>query len=823
MNTWTGDIRLRPTRIGFLANPTDVKSIRMIMRHCSCLWGGAFNPIIPASARSPEAWQPTKRWQWRPSGWELAKRYIRFFEPDLFVDVTKNAAKKLSLVEAGSLGSAANSVILWDDFVEKDDSAFSAFTVGQDVFDLYRHLYKTEFQFVFRTKPLVGIFEEAKNQGGAAFFETVFGCFPHTPNLKFFRDTYLDVFQPTAFAPSVEAFTEIWKKYSGPLKIGVDGLELDRSGSGDPVIFVFDPNLGTDLIDFWNLRLFSPSVTPINVHWIKECEQIITRTIAENHRHIRHHPQGLKHRTTIEFASSISEEQARSLVTNHVKGIPKDSLSVKLFYSSIWDISKEDWYVKPTPISVTADERDVEIRTETGSDYAWIDSLTPKFVDRFGGQARWANVVRIRSPITEGENKAFCEPQEDIPKAKDLIHDSKFSKEGLVTLVEFPHFRTLLKFQNADSRICNWLGEKGITAVHSDAGRTAKHVIDALGGLRGVRLIADEETVQELNRMAASRVVYEDGERATVVDENPPRTSAHQSWLRIEKARKKSTWNSASIDDLTTAHVMQIGLSLACSFCSAKNWFGLNELDYEVQCQRCLKKFPFPQAEAGHKWFYRPLGAFAVPDYAKGAYATALTLRLLSGRSTGAAIDRQFAYSTGLDLTLGGRKREIDFVAWHRNSRTMALSSETIVIFGEAKSFASEAIKEKDCELLQDLGRRFPGAFLVAAVMKRELSKHERKLLSTLATWGRVPGTDGMPRSSVIVLTGTELFADGDLPEVWKDIGGAYEKALNTHVGGVFNLWKLSDCTQQIYLGLEPYSVWREKRFEKQQRRRTIN
>src|SRR3989442_15581627 len=77
-------IRLRPTRIGFLVRPTDIASIRRIMRACSCLWGGVYNPIIPVFRVPPKEWRvdPFER----VKGLAVAKGYINFFEPDVFVE-----------------------------------------------------------------------------------------------------------------------------------------------------------------------------------------------------------------------------------------------------------------------------------------------------------------------------------------------------------------------------------------------------------------------------------------------------------------------------------------------------------------------------------------------------------------------------------------------------------------------------------------------------------------------------------------------------------------------------------------------------------------
>ena len=56
----------------------------------------------------------------------------------------------------------------------------------------------------------------------------------------------------------------------------------------------------------------------------------------------------------------------------------------------------------------------------------------------------------------------------------------------------------------------------------------------------------------------------------------------------------------------------------------------LTSLDYTITCMRCLKQFSFPQAGAEFKklrWLYRVIGPFATPNFARGGYAVALTLR----------------------------------------------------------------------------------------------------------------------------------------------------------------------------------------------------
>jgi hypothetical protein len=53
------------------------------MRSCTCLWGGLYNPIIPVFRVPPKEWRP-ERFE-HVKGLAIARGYINFFEPDVFV------------------------------------------------------------------------------------------------------------------------------------------------------------------------------------------------------------------------------------------------------------------------------------------------------------------------------------------------------------------------------------------------------------------------------------------------------------------------------------------------------------------------------------------------------------------------------------------------------------------------------------------------------------------------------------------------------------------------------------------------------------------
>ena len=123
-------------------------------------------------------------------------------------------------------------------------------------------------------------------------------------------------------------------------------------------------------------------------------------------------------------------------------------------------------------------------------------------------------------------------------------------------------------------------------------------------------------------------------------------------------------------------------------------------------------------------------------------------------------------------------------------------------MFGEAKSFAIESFKQDDVARMRKLADIFPGAFIVFATLKDELSATEKTAIGQFATWGRERLPDGRPRTPVIVLTATELFCGWNVKEAWKELGGQRATLVTPPAVRLDNLWTLANLTQQIYLGL---------------------
>jgi hypothetical protein len=165
-------------------------------------------------------------------------------------------------------------------------------------------------------------------------------------------------------------------------------------------------------------------------------------------------------------------------------------------------------------------------------------------------------------------------------------------------------------------------------------------------------------------------------------------------WITLERFTEKS--------------ILRAGLEVRCSHCAQRNWFDLKTMDYTLVCNRCLKEFLFPQGASDLRkmcWLYRVIGPFATPDFARGGYSVALSLRTLAhGMGVG---DHRRTWTTGLELNLRPKKVEIDFAVWQQEDHLFRESEDPVLIFGEAKSFGDEAVTP---ETVADL-KLVPNAF----------------------------------------------------------------------------------------------------------------
>jgi hypothetical protein len=204
------NIRLRPIRIGFLVRPNDLASVQEVMRYCAAVWGGVYNPFIPVFSKPPKSWASDPFDRVRGIG--VAKGYIRFFEPDVYVEAEKG------LLELVGLGAVRDRLTVYPDVLtlsellkpeKHKDWCEPAF--GLNIQDVQAHLYRTDQQFTKRGQHEKIIVEAERGSGIA---ELIFGVFPTQKSVRYIARGYKDAFQPTKLSACPASWEKAFKEHA---------------------------------------------------------------------------------------------------------------------------------------------------------------------------------------------------------------------------------------------------------------------------------------------------------------------------------------------------------------------------------------------------------------------------------------------------------------------------------------------------------------------------------------------------------------------------------------------------------------------------------
>lgn len=816
----SANITLRPTRIGFLTRPTDLAAVRAIMRVCTCVWGGVYNPIIPVFSKPPRDWKPAPHD--RSKGTDVAKGYIRFFEPDVYVETKKGLLEEAGLGSLREKYTLHEQVILLKEFLEPEGGRnWSEPAYSLDVVDVLTHQYKTEKQFVSRDgQDSVWVTPDA----GSALTEALFGVYPTRKDAKYIGAAYRDVYKPESVAPTPETWRRVFLRGADtPLRVTRHGLDVERYWHHDLLIFVFDPVRATDLIDLWNLRLEPHPVVPVPKGWFEELAEDIARLLRAEHRPIIGNPQGLMHNATIEFGRSIQKHEAQALLKTLPAGLPKGSLSAKFWRNSIWVDHRDDRIHRDRRMKITAGESHAELSLKEDRELRTsFATLEPEFASKYGrGHARWVNILRISN--YGKKNIADLLPFNTFDRTWPRLGMGGdpviVGSEGWVFQQQYSRLGQYVTPLTTDDAITGWLKQLGFKAELSEPGHIAKQMLEHLGGLWGVHLLADLETLELLNKMAGG-VRRHNNEDSTVEETFELRTAPRKAWLDlVARLKQRGSLPEKSLDDFTRRNIIRLGVETNCPNCRAKNWSTLTDTDYTLTCERCLKPYDFPQAELrdrNQNWTYRVVGPFSTPDYGRGSYAALLALNVIDRYYMSSS---RMTFATAMNLTFDkGVRREVDFICWRAEDRIDNYRSPQLIV-GECKSLGKgELIKAADTAALKLVAGKLPDAAVVVAVLRDHFTPKEKELLRKLVAWGRRVNAYGEPTNPVILLTSHELMMDSHIAETWKKLGG--EHAKYGDYNHLRNLREFADATQRIYLGMPSFHEDRESYWRKRAARR---
>ena len=258
--------------------------------------------------------------------------------------------------------------------------------------------------------------------------------------------------------------------------------------------------------------------------------------------------------------------------------------------------------------------------------------------------------------------------------------------------------------------------------------------------------------------------------------------------------------------------MFRLGVEVQCPVCTQHSWYSLEDVDYRLQCMKCLERFDVPSHSPDDlAWSYRSFGPFSLPGFAQGAYAVLLTYYFFSRKFEGSTTPLM-----SFNAEKGQKRLEADLGLFFNQQRFGRTTTD--LLFAECKSlwaFLNKGMWKKLCYL----GAEFPGSILVFATLRRNLTAAEKNMLRRVANRGRRYSEHDRNHNPILVLTGIELFGRDRPPRCWKDEGDKFaEFAIGQR--GYGGILELCDCTQQLHLDMSPYYEWLDDRLERRFGRR---
>ncbi|MDJ0824260.1 MAG: hypothetical protein QNJ16_02035 [Rhodobacter sp.] len=781
------------------------------------MWGGQFNPIVPVFRVHPKEWRP-EIFELE-NGAEVAKGYIEFFEPDVFVEAEHGLLESIGLKKVSGDREIRRRVFTLDELLAcQPNRDWASLAVGLEISDVLREIYVTEQRFKLRDRRLASVFSPVS---GSAYVEAMYGVYPANQSERYFSQQYKDVFEPN----EVEANAEGWRKvflrgaYT-PLRVTRYGLETDRAWHDDIVIYIFDEKCTPDIVDLWNLRLEPNPIIPVPISLFPELVGDIVEIIKGEHRRLQGNPQGIMHQSTVELSRSLSEQQIEKITSLLPETLPKGAWSLKKWRNRIWKRTTIEDVRRPRPLRVTAKESRQRLKVDHGEHVTTgFSTLSPDFASVYGPGfcARWVNVVKAEQADDWSIATVIPHNTEnpDWPRLDFLGERVNVGSEGWCFTQQFKDSIETIELLSHEDAIIGSLEQIGVEVAVSEPGHIGRQILNQLGGKFGIGLLKDAETLKTLNDMAGGIRVRGDSEE--VFDR---RTKSVAEWHSLmAKRSNRSRLGKTDISHFTDRNVIVLGVTSDCPYCTEVNWHSLREVDYNLICGRCLGGYRFPQGALRRQngnWAYRVTGPFATPDYARGSYGTLLAIDFLSGTTF---FRNEMTFSPGLRLKIDhGEPCEADYVGWlARWNFGNRLPPDLII--GEAKSFGEgDLIKPGDIAQLRRMASRFPGSIIVVSVLRDEFTENEKHALRSLVRWARRPTWEFEPTNPVILLTGTELFNDIPLDVTWKSKGEPFCKFADYH--HTQNLRRLAEATQAIYLDLPSFHEDQKAKIAKLNRRK---
>lgn len=487
-------IRVRPIRVAFLVDPADRKGLYRAIELSTFLWGGSYNPIIPAYRRTPAKWEP-HRVRRLPQPADIISGYLNGFDPDFVVPVGRCAKHTYQI---------GNRDLVQEAELLGDISKTATPRHGIGLFELLRDFLEKELKFKRNDDLHIAMPEMPRAY--RTFLASVFGVLPEEAK-RIFEKHFSHTPGITSVKPTLANFVELWQ----PNRIFPRHLSiwsLEEKPLRDAVLFVCDATSPQDIIDYWNLRAAGYYVVPIpiQVSTSESVKKLAKDFIEENYRPYRHN-ENMFHHTTIQRSRGLTEETVKKFCDslNIKKAEEKNQFkySLRWWYPRLWDAWARENASEGIAFPYSHEE---ERHISEGESRLDLRSLNPKceLFREYSGDPKFANEFSFRffgskEPMAEVIPEGTRELSSAIGRTG--YHNWRFSKSGPVFLAHNKDDLIFLDLPRAESVMTEWFRERGWRVSLSGPGRIAAQLIKQLGGTFGTSWLAHKGVIDLLGEL----------------------------------------------------------------------------------------------------------------------------------------------------------------------------------------------------------------------------------------------------------------------------------------------------------------------------------
>ena len=778
---------LRPVRLAFFIKPKKESYIRAI-HICSSYWGGKHFPIIPLYNKFSRAYRE-KYGLYTETPFEFYRNTLDNFSPDVLV---LDDGLKESDIKAFRNNRDVITLKEIETALSSDSPVY-----GISIVEVLSLMQKEEFKYR-RTDNLRLCCSEIEARD--LFSLTLCGGTNEKIQQRIkeigIPENYIS-FPKVGRGNLQDCLSEETLNY---LSITTYETNVFRNTfwTGRHAVFVVDPNDLNDLINIWNYRALGWKFTVLLADDLENPffkSEIIKQQMDPDIRQSVHNvisvigPLKKDHDRIVQFFKDLTPQ---NIARN------RSLYAFQHWLPRFWETGEYLRYDRAASILLQSGSGRYRVSTENG--YIQLDLKNPPFQKRYLRhiKPRYVNDFGLQFDDLQLQ---FAEVIPLVPRQElqTLVRGSRYnqwgaSSSGLSYFAGEQENQISLTIPRSMEVVEAWFKDKGAKIKMSSAGKLGSQLLKNIGGIYGTNFLVNQGIPPLLQLFENGKVVVKDRLLGEI------KKQWNQKKFQTRDAKEVIT-------HLIDKKIIEFGAELQCPFCQQRSFYRVPELSNQVSCTICHNKYLLPSDSPDDiKWAYRGLGPFSRGNKADGLLSVLLALRFFKISMNPSKVTALFSFEL---LNKGTAEHEVDMAIFYNQERSTASDPDLFLL--ECKTL--NKFEKKDIDKMKQLGKRFPGAFLVFATLKNTLSSDEvaglRKLVNSFRK-----GNGPRPVNPVMILTANELLPNSRFNPL-----ESIETLLQSNMRYDDEIGFTADATCVHYLKLRPFHELLQEKFNAMRKR----